>query len=102
MVLSLYQVTPYGVIYWFILGIGIMAKKRKGTAVWLNWDTDSYHLSDGRIILRPEIRIEGPFDKFFSKCFFAVFEHRLNILVFDEMERFLPSADDDLQKEVTE
>ena len=73
-----------------------MAKKKKrGSHVWFQLYDDQVDLSDGVIILRPEIRIVGPFDLCFARLFRAYAWELLRAFCDRELMCYLPQSDPD-------
>lgn len=71
-----------------------MAKKKKREShVWFQMYDNQVDLSDGVIILRPEIRIVGPFDLCFARLFRAYAWEIFNSVFERELMRYLPKPD---------
>ena len=80
-----------------------MAKKRKGCQIWFTMcNLDSCVVSDGGIIMRPEIRVVGPFDRCFGELFVAYASDKICSFVMNDLKQYLPKPDPAPSEEVPE
>lgn len=72
-----------------------MAKKKKSSRVFYQMYDNQVDLSDGVIILRPEIRIVGSFDLCFARLFRAYAWGLFRRFCDQELMEYLPQPDQD-------
>ena len=73
-----------------------MAKKKKMVPrMFFSMCNDQVDLSDGVIILRPEIRIVGSFNLDFARLFQAYAWEAFSVFIDRELMRYIPKPDPD-------
>lgn len=74
-----------------------MARKRKGSVVGIDWDDTT--IEDGYIVIRPVVRIWGPFDVNFGRLFVEYVKDKICDLIFD-LSHHIPKSDSAPSEEV--